>query len=311
MAIRVIFCGSDAIALPCLDVLKNSPFVFCGIYTQPDRPKGRGLKLASGPIKVWAEENNIAVYQPEKITDDVVVQLKALQPDIIIVMAYGIIVPQKFLDVPRLGCVNLHVSLLPKWRGAAPIQRAILAGDVATGITMMQMDAGLDTGDILAQYAIAILPSTTSADLQTKLGEIGANNLVKLISDLDAGLIQPNKQNAAAVTYAKKLSKTEAEINWQLSAITIDRMIRAFNPWPVAFTKFNNLSIRIWQAEIITTKSSAQPGAIISLQKNGIDVATGDGVIRITKLQFPGKKQTSVAELLNGRVPFAAHDVLQ
>lgn len=311
MSLRIVFCGSDSIALPCLAALKNSPFIFCGIYTQPDRPKGRGRKLAPGPIKIWAEENNISVYQPEKITDDVLVQLKELQPDIIIVMAYGIIVPQKFLDVPRLGCVNLHVSLLPKWRGAAPIQRAVLSGDIETGVTMMQMDAGLDTGNILAQYKTEILPNTTSADLQKKLGEIGANNLVKLISDLHAGLINSRKQDATAVTYAKKLSKAEAEINWHLPAVIIDRMIRAFNPWPVAFTHFNGESIRIWQAEIVAIKNSAQPGEIISLQKSGMDVATMDGVIRITKLQLPGKKQMLVADLLNGKIPFAQHDLLR
>ena len=215
-------------------------------------------------------------------------------------MAYGIIVPQEFLDIPRLGCVNLHVSLLPSWRGAAPVPRAILAGDTKTGITMMQMDAGLDTGNILVQYTMPITKTATSYDLERELCVLGANNLCSLLTDLDAGDIISVAQDNAAASYAKKMTKAEAEINWHTDAEYIERMVRAFNAWPVAFTKYNDTLIRIWQASVENISHQHLPGEIVTINKHGIDVAASDSIIRIIRLQFPGKKQMSVADMLNG-----------
>ena len=300
MALKIVFCGSDAIALPSLEALSQAEFDFCAVYTQPDRPRGRGRKLTPGVIKTWVLEHEIKVLQPEKITAEVLQELQQLQPDIIIVMAYGIILPQAFLDIPRLGCVNLHVSLLPEWRGAAPIQRAVLAGDKETGITMMQMDEGLDTGAILAQYKTPITATTTSAALQRDISELGAQHLCQLIRDLDAGKITPQPQDDTKATYAKKLSKAEAEIDWNQTSERIDCMIRAFNPWPVAYFIRDEQAIRIWQAEILFESSTAEPGSVVAATKHGIDIATATSVIRITKLQIPGKKPMSAADVLNG-----------
>lgn len=301
MVLRVVFAGSDAIALPCLEVLLQSEYEICGVFTQPDRPAGRGRKITAGPIKVWAMQQHIPVLQPEKIDEAALQQLRDLKPDLVVVMAYGIIVPQAFLDIPRLGCVNLHVSLLPAWRGAAPIQRAILAGDAVTGVSMMQMNAGLDTGDILAQYEQPICATTTCVELQQQLAQLSAAHICTLIRDLDAAKIKPVVQDDACACYAPKMTKAEAHIDWHCSAEQIERMIRAFNPWPVAYTLDEDNRVRIWHAKLLHNDPHAySPGEIIAIDSSGVDVAASVGVIRVTELQFAGKRRMLIADAIHG-----------
>lgn len=301
MTLKIAFAGSDSIALPLLDTLYAADLDLCAIYSQPDRPSGRGRKLSPGPIASWAIKHNINLYQPEIIDAAVLEQLRDQDLDLVCVMAYGIIVPPEFLNIPRLGCINLHVSLLPRWRGAAPIQHAILAGDTTTGLTIMQMDAGLDTGDILTQYPVSIDSVATSESLGSCLGDLAAQHLVTCIEQLDQGLLPANAQNNSDACYAAKIKKSDALLKWDSSAVSIDRLVRAFNPWPVAYTFYRGARIRIWQAELVEQQqSTAVPGTIIAVSRAGIDVAAAPGVIRLLQLQFPGKAKMLVGDILNG-----------
>lgn len=294
---RIIFAGTPDFAAASLQALLNSSHTVVGVYTQPDRPAGRGRKLTPSPVKQLALVHHIPVYQPLSFRDAQEQEtLRALNADIMVVAAYGLILPRTILDTPRLGCINVHASLLPRWRGAAPIQRAILAGDTITGITIMQMDAGLDTGNMLYTLPCPIHPDDTAEQLHDRLAILGAEALMSVLShDIPTGKPQDPDQ----ATYAAKLTKTEAEIDWSLSAIDIERRIRAFNSWPIAYTYFNQQPLRIWQACIIETTDKSIPGTIIDANKSGIDVATGSSIIRLLSVQLPGGKKITAAEFLN------------
>lgn len=300
--LRIVFAGTPDFAAKHLQALLDANLQVIGVYTQPDRPAGRGNKLASSPVKTLAAEHGIPVFQPESFKNlDAQQELKALNPDLMIVVAYGLLLPQQVLDIPRLGCINVHGSLLPAWRGAAPIQRAIWAGDKETGITIMQMDAGLDTGDMLHKVVCPITPEDTSASLYDKLAVDGPKGMLFTIRQIADGTAQPEKQDNESASYAKKLSKEEACINWQHDAVFIERCIRAFNPWPVSYFRLADLNIKVWEAEVLPGNAQLSPGTIIQASKAGLDIATGNGMLRIKQLQLPGKKAMAFADVLNAR----------
>jgi len=302
-ALRVVYAGTPEFAVPALRSLIESPYEVVAVYTQPDRPAGRGRKLQASPVKQLAVEAEIAVEQPENFRDEQICQqLADYNADVMVVAAYGIILPQGVLDIPRFGCLNIHGSLLPRWRGAAPIQRAILSGDSETGVTIMQMTAGLDTGDMLLKTHYPISAKDTTASIHDALARDGADALQTVLSQLSIDKLSPEVQDESLTTYAAKFNKADAEINWQSSAEEIDRLIRAFNPWPIAFTHKNGKPLRFYLSEVLPDKSvSAAPGSVLEESKQGIQIATGEGVINITKLQFPGAKPLAVSEFLNGR----------
>jgi methionyl-tRNA formyltransferase len=298
---RIIFAGTPEFAAQALQALLNTDHEICAVYTQPDRPAGRGRKLTASPVKELALAHNITVEQPENFKDEADrAHLASYDADLMIVVAYGLLLPQTVLDTPKLGCVNIHASLLPKWRGAAPIQRAILAGDEETGVCIMQMEAGLDTGPVLLSAQCAITESETTQTLHDKLAALGAKAIVESLNDIAALQSQAQHQDDALSCYAAKLQKSEAVIDWQQSAQQILRQINAFNPWPVAQTQWQDKVFRIWRASIIDTVNTAQqPGEIIAVSKTGIDVQTGDGTLRLEQVQVPGKKAMSVNDFLN------------
>lgn len=299
---KIIFAGTPEFAVPTLQALLNSPHQIIAVYTQPDRPSGRGKKLNASPVKALAQTYHVPIHQPLnfRAAEDQAT-LKHLNADLMIVVAYGIILPQEILTAPRYGCINIHASLLPRWRGAAPIQRAILAGDNETGITIMQMDAGLDTGPMLAQQPCPILPSDTSEDLQQRLMTIANPLLLQVLQQLGNSRLKPQPQNNAQATYAKKIEKNETQIDWHQSAEEIDRLIRAFNPRPIAYTFLADQIIKIWQAEVIAEKTKALTGTILHVSKQGIDVATGKNILRLLKIQLAGGRCLDVAEILNAK----------
>ncbi len=298
--LKVIFAGTPDFAAKHLSALLNSQHEVVAVYTQPDRPAGRGKKLTASPVKVLAEQNDIPVYQPQTLKNtDAQQALAALHADIMVVVAYGLLLPEAVLNAPRLGCVNVHGSILPKWRGAAPIQRSIWAGDTQTGVTIMQMDKGLDTGDMLHVATLPITPSDTSATLYDKLAELGPNALVEVLDNIEN--YPPQKQDESLASYAKKLSKEEALINWQDDAAQIERNIRAFNPWPVAWMQVDDQNVKVWAADVIPLEQQVAPGTIVSANKEGITVATGNQALRITVLQIPGKKALPAADVINAR----------
>lgn len=305
MPLKIIFAGTPEFAAAHLQALLQSEHQVVAVYTQPDRPAGRGKKLTASPVKELALANNIPVYQPlnfkEKIAQD---ELHNLQADLMVVVAYGLILPKIILDAPRLGCINVHASLLPRWRGAAPIQRAIEAGDAETGVTIMQMDVGLDTGDMLLKTQCSIDANDTGGSLHDKLIEIGAPALIEALDLIESNSIQSQKQPEVGVTYASKLSKDEAALNWNLSASELERKVRAFNPFPVAYSKLSGARdderFRVWQASVIAEKTVHQPSAIIRIDADGLYVACQHNLLRLEVLQLAGKKPMSVAEILRG-----------
>lgn len=300
-SLRIIFAGTPDFAATALAALIKSKHQVVAVYTQPDRPAGRGRKLRASPVKEVALENKIPVLQPDNLKHpESQAVLRSFNADVMVVAAYGLILPQIVLDIPRLGCLNIHASLLPRWRGAAPIQRAIAAGDKESGITIMQMNAGLDTGDILQLATCPIKDDDTGGSLHDRLAEIGASAILQTLNDLDNNNIKPIPQDDSLATYAHKLDKKEAQINWQNSAVEIERLIRAFNPWPVAFTLLNEKPLRIWQAQALTQTTDAEAGTVISSNKKGIDISCGEGVLRILKLQPSGSKAMDVASFMNG-----------
>lgn len=301
-SLRIIFAGTPDFAARHLDALLSSGHHVVGVFTQPDRPAGRGKKLMPSPVKVLAEENGLPVFQPASLRPQENQQLIAdLHADVMVVVAYGLILPKAVLDMPRLGCINVHGSLLPRWRGAAPIQRALWAGDTETGVTIMQMDVGLDTGDMLYKLVCPITDEDTSATLYDKLAGLGPAGLIETLAQLANGTAQPQVQDEAQVTYAEKLSKEEARVDWSLSAAQLERCIRAFNPWPMSWLEIDGQPLKIWKASVIDTGTTAEPGTIVDATKQGIQVATGDGILNVESLQPAGKKAMSAQDLLNSR----------
>lgn len=299
--LSVIFAGTPDFAASALSALIESDHEIVAVYTQPDRPAGRGRNLRASPVKEIALKYNIPVLQPENLketeTQDI---LRTFNADVMVVAAYGLILPQIVLDIPRLGCLNIHASLLPRWRGAAPIQRAIAAGDKESGITIMQMNAGLDTGDILQLTSCPITNKDSGGDLHDRLAEIGAAAILEVLNDLDGNKLKPTVQDDSLATYAHKLDKKEAIIDWQSSATNIERLVRAFNPWPVAFTYLKNKTLRIWQAQALPENSELEAGTVIICNKKGIDISCGEGVLRLLHLQPSGSKSMDVASFMNG-----------
>ncbi|MCE9926241.1 methionyl-tRNA formyltransferase [Aeromonas media] len=300
--LKLIFAGTPDFAARHLAALLSSDHEVVAVYTQPDKPAGRGQKLTASPVKELALANDLPVYQPASLrNEEAQAELAALGADLMVVVAYGLILPKAVLDTPRLGCLNVHGSLLPRWRGAAPIQRAIWAGDAETGVTIMQMDVGLDTGAMIRKVSCPIAFDETSASLYDKLAELGPQALVDTINAIAAGDTAAEAQDDALANYAQKLSKEEARIDWSMEAIAIERCIRAFNPWPISWFEAAEQTIKVWQAEVIDSDHGQPAGTLLKADKQGIDVATGKGVLRLLTLQPPGKKAMSVPDLLNSR----------
>ncbi|HBU92656.1 methionyl-tRNA formyltransferase [Leclercia adecarboxylata] len=301
-SLRIIFAGTPDFAARHLDALLSSGHQVVGVFTQPDRPAGRGKKLMPSPVKVLAEEHGLPVFQPASLRPQENQQLVAdLNADVMVVVAYGLILPKAVLDMPRLGCLNVHGSLLPRWRGAAPIQRSLWAGDADTGVTIMQMDVGLDTGDMLYKLSCPITDEDTSATLYDKLAELGPKGLIDTLQQLADNRVQPEVQDEALVTYAEKLSKEEARLDWSLPAAQLERCIRAFNPWPMSWLEIDGQPVKVWQASVIAGPVNAAPGTIVEANKQGIQVATVEGILNLESLQPAGKKAMSAQDLLNSR----------
>ncbi|UTZ36127.1 methionyl-tRNA formyltransferase [Vibrio campbellii] len=301
-SLRIVFAGTPDFAARHLAALLSSEHEVIAVYTQPDRPAGRGKKLTASPVKTIALEHDIPVYQPENFkSDEAKQELADLNADIMVVVAYGLLLPQVVLDTPKLGCINVHGSILPRWRGAAPIQRSIWAGDAETGVTIMQMDIGLDTGDMLKIAALPIEASDTSASMYEKLADLGPDALIDCLADIAAGKAKPVKQDDELANYAKKLSKEEARIDWNDDAAHIERCVRAFNPWPMSHFEAAENSIKVWQSRVEEQTSDKPAGTILQADKTGIYVVTGNGVLVLEQLQVPGKKAMSVQDILNSR----------
>ena len=302
-ALRIVFAGTPEFAVPSLEALASSGHDIAAVYTQPDRPAGRGRRLTASPVKQAAVDHGLAVFQPPTLRDSAAVEaLGSHNADLMVVVAYGLLLPQPVLDAPRLGCVNVHASLLPRWRGAAPIQRAILAGDRETGVTIMRMEAGLDTGPMYLKRSIPIAGNDTGGSLHDKLAVLGADALLDALPGIGDGSLSPQPQDASLSTYAGKLNKEDALIDWRRPAVEIERMIRAFNPWPVAQTRLGDVTLRLWGAELAALEASGVvPGSIVAADRGGILVATAEGTLRITHLQPPGKRPMAAADFLNAR----------
>lgn len=298
--LNIVFAGTPAFGLPCLDALAHSTHRIQAIYTQPDRPAGRGRKLQASAVKEWALAHEIPIYQPLNFKNpQTIAELAALKPDVLVVIAYGLILPKAVLEIPRLGCINVHASLLPRWRGASPIQHAILHGDATSGVTLMQMDAGMDTGAMLRKVTCSITESDTTNTLHDKLAQISAQPLLATLEELANNTSQPELQNNELATYAGKINKENALINWQQTAVEIDRTIRAFNPWPIAYTLFNGTVLRIHQACVIAEEYLQAPGTVVNIDKKGMLIATGNQGLLVEKIQLPGANIITIADWLN------------
>ena len=293
--LRIAFAGTPDFALPALRALQASGHEIVGVWTQPDRPAGRGRYLRASPIKQYAQAHSLPFYQPATFrSTDAQTQLAVLSPDVMVVAAYGLLLPEAVLAIPRYGCVNIHASLLPRWRGAAPIQRAILAGDKVTGITLMQMSKGLDCGDILLVRETAIQDDDTAQSLHDRLALLGAKAIVDLLAAMPE--IQRTVQSDAAATYAAKLTRADARVDWTSPAVDIERAVRAFNPWPVAHTRWRGEWLKIWNAQVVSEAVAEAPGTVIAASREGIDVVTGKAVLRIKELQAAGRRRVAAAD---------------
>lgn len=298
--LNIVFAGTPTFAATVLQALLDDGQRISAVYTQPDRPAGRGRKLSQSAVKQLALQHGLPVLQPSSLRDAEAQQdLRAFLPDLLIVVAYGLILPRAVLEIPRLGCLNVHASLLPRWRGAAPIQRAILAGDRETGVTLMQMDEGLDTGPMLARRACPVLPDDSAQTLHERLAALGGALLVESLPALAQGRLSATPQDDALASYAHKIEKREAQLDWRESAAQLERRVRAFNPWPVAYTSWRGETLRIWAAQALTQHAHAPPGSVLATSKQGIDVATGEGIVRLTRVQLPGGRPLRAEEFLS------------
>lgn len=300
--LSVVFAGTPDFAVPALEAIAASRHRIRAVYTQPDRPAGRGLRLQPGPVKQAAGALGLPVEQPATLKDAAVVgRLAAWEADVMVVVAYGLLLPQAVLDLPRLGCLNIHASLLPRWRGAAPIQRAILAGDARSGVTIMRMEAGLDTGPMLSQQAVDIGPAETGGSLHRRLAALGAQMIVAALDDLEAGTARFEPQDDALATQAPKLSKAEATLDWRQPAAVLARQVRAFDPWPVAHTRLDGQPLRIWAAHAVAAAAAAAPGTIVGSDAAGIAVMTGQGALVLERVQLAGRRAVPAWEFARGR----------
>lgn len=299
-ALRLVFAGTPEFAAEHLKALLDTPHQIVAVYTQPDRPAGRGQKLMPSPVKQLALQHGLPVLQPPTLRDPAAQEeLRALAPDLMVVVAYGLILPQVVLDIPRLGCINSHASLLPRWRGAAPIQRAVQAGDAESGVTVMQMEAGLDTGPMLLKVTTPITAGDTGGSLHDRLAQLGPQAVVQAIAGLAAGTLQGEVQDDDLATYAHKLNKDEARIDWNRPADELERLVRAFNPWPICHSTLDGQPLKVLAAE--PAEGRGQPGQILDASKDGLTVACGEGALRLTRLQLPGGKPLAFADLYNSR----------
>ncbi|WP_374322626.1 methionyl-tRNA formyltransferase [Aquipseudomonas alcaligenes] len=297
---RIVFAGTPEFAAQHLQALLDAGREIAAVYTQPDRPAGRGQKLMPSPVKQLALQHGIAVYQPQTLRDPAAqAELAALTPDLMVVVAYGLILPQVVLDTPRLGCINSHASLLPRWRGAAPIQRAIEAGDASSGVTVMQMEAGLDTGPMLLKVTTTITAEDTGGSLHDRLATLGSQAVVEAVTKLAAGELRGEVQDDSLATYAHKLNKDEARLDWSRPAVELERLVRAFNPWPICHSTLNGEALKIHAAQL--GEGQGTPGSVLAADKSGLTVACGEGALRLTRLQLPGGKPLSFADLYNSR----------
>jgi len=302
-SLRIVYAGTPDFAVPPLRALVDAGYDVAAVYAQPDRRAGRGRKLVYGPVKTAAVDLGLQVIQPVSLKEEAAIaELAALQMDLMVVAAYGLILPQSVLDLPVHGCINIHASLLPRWRGAAPIQRAIEAGDDASGVTIMQMQAGLDTGDMLLKKPVDITLNMTAAALHDLLAVAGADAVLEVIDQMHAGSLSPQIQDEAKVTYAHKLNKAEALLDWSLSAVELHRKVCAYNAWPVAQTTYDGEVLRVWQSELLgqTSVENVPAGTVVGLE-HGIDVSANYGVLRLLRVQAPGKKPVAAREYINSR----------
>lgn len=298
---KVIFMGTPDFSVGTLEALIEAGHEVCLVVTQPDKPKGRGKEMQFTPVKEAAVKHGIEVYQPRKIREpECVEKLKQYNADIMVVVAFGQILPKEILKMTPYGCVNVHASLLPKYRGAAPIQWSIIDGEEVTGVTTMQMDEGLDTGDMLLKTEVPITKEETGESLHDKLAEAGAALCVETLAKLQEGSIVPEKQGESTTAYAKMLDKKLGNIDWSKSAVEIERLVRGLNSWPSAYTHWNQKVMKIWKAEVVTDNSSKEPGVVAKVEKDGFYVHTGDGLLKVLELQIPGKKRMDAGAFLRG-----------
>ncbi len=303
--LRIAFAGTPEFALAALEAVAASQHKLVGVWTQPDRPAGRGRKLAPSPVKHRALELGLAVHQPENLKDaDAQQMLADARADVMVVVAYGLILPSKVLALPRYGCLNIHASLLPRWRGAAPMQRALLAGDAETGVCIMQMDKGLDTGDVLATVRAPIAADDTAQSLHDKLAPLGAATLLDVLAQLPD--VKPMPQEQAGATYAAKLNKEEAQLDWAQPAEILARAVRGYNPWPVAYTFYQGQPLRIWRA-VLAGPGNGEPGSVAAASRAGVDVHTGSGLLRLLEVQAAGGRVQNAADFANGRDLLGVH----
>jgi len=304
---RIVFAGTPPFALPSLDALVDAGLRPLVVYTRPDRPAGRGRALRASAVKTRAMSLGIDVVQPASLRDGAEqAALRALAPDLLVVVAYGLVLPQAVLDIPRLGCINVHASLLPRWRGAAPVQHALLAGDEETGVSIMRMDAGLDTGGVVLQHRLGIGESMTAGELEAALAALGARALIEVVRAYQAGSAVAKPQDDAAATWAGRIEKRHALIDWSAPAAQIARQVRAFNPRPVAETRLGAERLRIWRAEPLAAAAQAQPGTVLADAAGHFEVATGDGRLRVLCLQLPGRRPVEARAFLNASRPHGA-----
>lgn len=298
---KIIFMGTPDFSVGTLEALVEAGHEVCLVVTQPDKPKGRGKEMQYTPVKEAAIKHGIEVYQPRKIREsECVEKLKQYQADIMVVIAFGQILPKEILEMTPYGCVNVHASLLPKYRGAAPIQWSIIDGEEVTGVTTMQMDEGLDTGDMLLKTEVPITAEETGESLHDKLAEAGAKLCVETLEKLQEGSIQPEKQGESPTAYARMLDKKLGNIDWSKSAVEIERLVRGLNSWPSAYTHWNKKVMKIWKADVVDENSTKEPGSVVKVEKDGFYVQTGDGCLKVLELQIPGKKRMDAGAFLRG-----------